>query len=294
MAKKSYIGKSYTGSILKTLSYSAVFRYPLSYPQLSNYLIGDPRKRQNYEMFRKDVSQLIREKKIRVKKGKLVLSGVRTTVDWEARQKTSQQVIVRNAKVFEALESIPWIKLLGVTGSVATYNATTSSDIDLFIIAQKNRVWVTRAFVFLMLKVLGKYPYKGMDAEKFCPNIYLDERALAWKKDRQSIYTAHELMYMQPLVDRGNTYFKFMKANRWVFKYFSNFKINTPKKFSEKYTKGSKVVDLVDEIGMRLQLAYMKKKKTTEVTTKHFIHFNKYDHSKKILSEFEKNWKKVA
>ena len=42
--------------------------------------------------------------------------------------------------------------MIAITGSVANYDAEENDDIDLLIVTEKNRLWITRGFVFLILK----------------------------------------------------------------------------------------------------------------------------------------------
>jgi len=274
----------YTASLSKTFAYSAIFKYPLSFYQLCTYLIEPPTKKLNYKTIKKDLDRLVKKRKVRHKNGKYSFPS-RKTVAWKKRGDTSQQLLERNRKVFDVLKSIPWIKTVGVTGSVAAYNAQRNSDIDIFIITAKNRVWITRGFMFVILKILNKYPQKGMDTDKLCPNILLDEGDLEWPKEYQNMFTAHEIVFMQPLVDKKESYFRFISKNKWISKYI-RFTSHIPKS-DFRVRKGSLIVNLVDNLAMKIQLNYMKRRKTKEITTKNFIHFNKKDDSIEILDRYK-------
>jgi hypothetical protein len=57
---------------------------------------------------------------------------------------------------------------------------------------------------------------------------------MAWAKKKRNLYVAQNIISMQPLVWRDDTYFNFMEENKWIFKYFNNFKINFPVKIVRK------------------------------------------------------------
>ena len=269
-------------AIKKTLAYRATFKYPLSFHQLTTFLITN--KNFSYNFFRKTLRKLAKNKSIRVKKGKYYLPSIKP-VSWNFRMDASQKIMHRNQYVFAALSKIPWIKMMGVTGSVGAYNATKDDDIDLFIVTEKDRLWISRLFVFLTLKVLNKYPTKETDRGKICPNILVDEKNLKWPKKQQNIYTANEIATLQPIYDSDLTYFKFIKTNSWIFKHLKNFEISFPEKFGEP-KKRSEIIDRLEKVAMKSQLRYMEKRKTSEITKRGFVHFNVSDSSVDTLKNY--------
>jgi hypothetical protein len=175
--------------------------------------------------------------------------------------------------------------MLAVTGSAAAGNAEKTADIDIFVISAKDRVWLTRGFTALILKLLNMYSKNG-EAGKICPNLFVDEKSLAWPKEKQNLYVARDCVTMLPLVDRDNTYFKFMDKNPWIADHFAHFKSDyKPPRKADRNTV-SPAVDLLETLAMKLQLFYMRKKRTTEITQKHVIHFLKKDSSQDILRRF--------
>lgn len=273
-------------AIKRTLAYSAVFKYPLSEFQLYTFLIT--KRKYDYKFFNKSLRRLVKKKHIKAKDGKYYLPGVRP-VSWKLRYKYSEELLEEAEKSINLLKTIPWIKTIAVTGATASHNAVKDDDVDVFIITEKNRLWVSRLFVFLILKVVGKYAQGGEHNRKLCCNLFADESGMKWHKNKQNIYVAREMLSMLPLHDKDLTYFKFLKINSWALKYFYNYKVEFPENFPDNKLNKSKFVDLIENVVRRSQLKYMKSKKTTEITTKNFIHFNKHDHSKEILSEYKKN-----
>jgi len=277
-------------AVQRTLAYSSIFKYPLSKHQLYTFLIT--RKKYEHDFFEKSLRRLVKGDTIKAKNGKYYLPGVRP-VSWRLRNKYSLELFEETKLGVKLLKKIPWIKMIAVTGAVANHNASKDDDIDILIVTEKNRMWLTRGFVFLILKVIGKYGHGKKDKRKFCCNLYLDESALKWKKAKRNVYVARELLSMQPVYDRDATYFKFLNQNDWALKHFYNYKIKFPKKYTDKSLNSSKIVDWAEDLARKLQLDFMKSKKTTEITTKHFIHFNKNDHSKEILEEYKEELSKI-
>jgi len=144
-------------AIIKTLSYSGVFGYPLTFHQITNNLISKnkfPRKK-----IKKELENLVETNIVKKIKGKYIISEIKSH-DVNKRKKNSQEIIDENKPFINVLTKIPWIKMIAITGSVANYDAEREEDIDLLFITEKDRLWITRGFVFLMLKVMGKLPKK--------------------------------------------------------------------------------------------------------------------------------------
>lgn len=270
-------------AVLKTLAYSGVFKYPLSAAQIYTNLISQSHF--SSKQIRKELKELVKEKIVAEKDNKYALNQVEL-VDIKERIRETELTVKRNKKIFEALENIPWIKMIAITGSTANYNNERDSDIDLLFVTAKNRVWLTRGFVFLFLKLMNKLP-KNHKAREICPNIFIDEKNLSWVKKKRNLYVAQNIISMQPIFVKDDMYFRFIHANSWIKSYYKNFKFLTSGKFSKPSSSESLFMNLIENLAMKMQLSYMKNKITTEVASKNLIHFNKNDNSKVILSKYK-------
>jgi hypothetical protein len=262
---------------LEALKYSNVFSYPLSFYQIALYM-GE---KSNPATLEKALNQLKKEKKIRLNRGVYSLKGEKT-VNWHKRIKESVEKREEYKKKLKLLEKIPWIKLLAITGSVAASNYE-DDDIDVFIITEKNRLWVTRMFVVLYLKARNWYFEADNPKNKVCPNIYITTDNLAWGKGRRNLYIAQEIARMQPIINKSDTYQVFLSQNQWINKYLPNFSINKASKIQK---SGRSVLDIVNRALFLVQKAFMASKITTEVVSHNLIHFNKNDKSRKILEAY--------
>jgi predicted nucleotidyltransferase len=275
-------------ALLKTLSYSGVFKYPLSYYQIYNYLISS-----NWfsgKQIRKEVRKLVKQKVVCEKEGRYFLSAIEP-IDTNERVKETNLSLKRNAKLFETLQKIPWIKMVAVTGSAANYNNDKGSDLDLLFLTSKNRVWLTRGFVFLILKLMNKLP-KNQAVREICPNIFIDETHMPWAKKKRNLYVAQNIVSMQPIIDEGETYFRFVGSNKWVNDYYTNFKVTVIDKPGSNHSTESVVMNIVEKLAMKMQVYYMKNKMTSEVASNNLIHFKKNDNSSRILSAYKSIFRK--
>ncbi len=283
MAKKNLLNPCST-AIQKTLAYSSVFKYPLTFYQLSTYLISN--KKFKYKEFRKQLKRLVSKGFVKQRKGKYYLPGVKN-IDSEKRKKYSKRLIRKNRKILKCLESVPWIKMICITGSTANYSADHKTDLDLMFVTSKNRVWLTRGFVFLILRIVGKLPPSDFNNREICPNIFMDEKNLSWKKHQRNLYVAKNIIAMQPIYNKENMYFRFLRANAWLHKYVAQFNFYSPIKFKKLRSSKSTILNSLEKLSYKMQLKYMEKKRTHEVVSKRLIHFNKNDNSQKTLTAYK-------
>jgi hypothetical protein len=271
-------------AILDTLRYSAVFNCSVTFSQLTTFLLA--KKRFEYALIKKRLQALLRSKHIGVKKSCYFISDIKP-LSWQRRAAYSLKHIENAQLAFDILRRVKWIKMLAITGSVAAYNAQKDDDIDLFIVTDKDRLWLTRLFVVLLLKSMNMYLSSEGSVTRFCPNIYVDISKLTWPEEKRNIYIAHDILLMHPYINLDDTYFRFIKQNNWVLDYFPNIQVNCPTKFVSSRNKyNSKLVDVLEYCSMKLQRFYMRKNQTTEVTTRHVIHFNKTDHTERIINKY--------
>ncbi len=285
---KKSTGKETAKAIKRTLAYRSIFHYPMSFFQISTFLIS-PKVTEGKKL-KESLNNLIKENWVRKRYGKYEICGEKYT-NWLWKYKHATRLFKENINLLRFLGGIPWIKMIAVTGSLAAYNPEKDSDVDLLIITGKNRVWLTRGFVASILKILKKHPEYDGQPGSFCTNLFLDETKMAWDRDRRNIFVASDIVMMQPVVDRSDTYLQFMKENSWVSEYFPNFKISYPTKVKRK--SSGILLNALEKIAKRSQMVYMKKKVTTEVLKSHIIHFNKNDNSPRIMEAYNSSLKRL-
>jgi hypothetical protein len=116
------------------------------------------------------------------------------------------------------LYKFPFVRGIGISGSLSKNFAEPDSDIDFFIITRANRLWIARTCMHL----LKKLSFLTGRQHWYCMNYYIDEEALAIEE--QNIFTATEIVTLLPVHGMAD----FFKANEWTGWYFPN--INAHKK----------------------------------------------------------------
>src|ERR1700754_3946978 len=113
------------------------------------------------------------------------------------------------ARISRQLYLFPYVRGIGISGSLSKHFADEEADIDYFIITRKNRLWIARSFMHL----LKKLSYLRGRQHHFCMNYYVDEASLEIKE--KNIFTAMELFTLLPF--SGNSgLVSFFDANDWA------------------------------------------------------------------------------
>lgn len=277
-------------SILKTVLYSDIFDYPLTPEQIWKYLItGRSIKRKDFGRVLKNIKEPIEEKD-----GWYFTSGREDLIKKRLkRRKESDRKLSIVQETAKRFFLVPTILMVGVSGGVSMRNADKNDDIDIFVVAKKNSIWLTRLFIILLLKFMGKHRAR-LDkkvADKICLNMLIDEKNLELPKDRQDLYTAHEVSQMKPVFNKNRTYEKFISKNKWVLDFMPNaVRIkNEKQQFAVNY-----LLFPVEFLVKEIQLWYIKRHLSRETVNSELLAFHSRDYKGKILNVYEERLKNYA
>jgi predicted nucleotidyltransferase len=125
------------------------------------------------------------------------------------------EMITIARKVGDLLIRFPYVRGIAISGSLSKNFADDDSDIDLFIITTKNRLWIARTIMHCFKKLTFLFKKEHY----FCMNYYIDEQDLLIHE--KNIYTATEIATLMPL--HGETVFEqFYSVNGWTRAYLPN------------------------------------------------------------------------
>lgn len=128
-----------------------------------------------------------------------------------------QKEYLRRAKVVAFyLQLAPFIKMVGLNGSLSRGEAKETSDIDFLIITGKNRIWTCRMFVTFITELSGYRRQGEKIAGMICLNRYQTNDYLTILPKNE--YHARVFSQLIPLVDIDDTYEQYIKANTWMEK----------------------------------------------------------------------------
>lgn len=183
-------------------------------------------------------------------------------------------------KLVNKLARFDEILMIGVTGSVAAGWPKKEADIDLMVICRKNTLWLTRLRLMLWVKVnrikLRKYWGKE-SGDEFCFNLWIDETGLEIPNIKQNLRSGVDLVMMTPLLNKENTYQKFLAANSWAKKWVATgyqLKIKNAKLKIENEIKEKIIINILNWVAFWGQYLYMRPKMRREIVDLHRAYFH--------------------
>ncbi len=285
-------------AIISTLVYSDIFNYPLTLKQMHKFLTE---KKASLLSLSYNLSSMVEKGEISQKgkyyflNGRGKISKIRIQRELESNKK----MIIAN-KVAKTLSKIPTVRLVGISGSLSMKNCKKEDDIDLLIVTSDKCLWITRFFVNIVL-ILMKNKRVRLDnfgMNKICPNMFITTSSLKIKTRDQNLFTAHEVVQLKPIVNKNDTYGRFLSENSWVLKYLPNSfsritEISKPARkenFVVLHKIYSILLNIIDGLFYSAQYSYMKKRITSEKISQNYALFHPMDKTNFVLNLHEQRY----
>lgn len=212
--------------ILKTIHYADLFDYPLKLNEIHRFLIS-PRA-ESFSAVGAELLSLVEKEKVGQEGEFYFLPRRRELVVLRPFREGLTQVKMAEVNgAIHWLSLFPWVRLVSLTGALAVGNADEKADVDLMVVTSRGRLWLTRIALFAFLSLVGLKRKDNPEGPlgKICINLWCDEENMSVNKEDQDLVVAHEIAQMKPLVDKGQTYERFVEANLWLKKFLPNWKI---------------------------------------------------------------------
>ena len=238
-------------AILKVLSYFDIFHYPLSVEEIICFLND---KTDKYAVTA-TLEELLEERRIFKHDDFYSLQNDRSLIVKRKSGNERAQALLKTAiKISSFLFQFPYVRGIGISGSLSKNVANENADIDFFIITKSNRLWIART----MMHLFKKFTFLVGKQHWFCMNYFVDEQAL--KIQEQNVFTATEVMTLLPVCGNG-TLKKFFDANEWAQIYFPNYQLCTDSLKKAKSSVIKKFLEAVfdNKFGEKLDDYLMKK-----------------------------------
>jgi hypothetical protein len=185
-------------AIEKTVAYARLFQYPLTPDELHERLFDvgvDART------FREALTSLAYEPDTD-------LLAVR-----QNRERISDDAIREVSPHLRTLASIPFIRMIGFSGSTAHRNMDNAEDIDLFLIVEDGRLWAAYLMAILWARARGV-------RHRLCMNYWISDSALPLYE--HDVFTAQQAASLKPVFGKS-VYDRFIAANPFLLRCFPNF-----------------------------------------------------------------------
>jgi predicted nucleotidyltransferase len=255
-------------NILATLAYFDIFKYPLTSGEIYLFL----KNKYNQNDFELALKYLVASQSVYQFSNFYTLRNDHELIvrRYNGNQKAAELIKIAS-KVGDMLIKFPYVRGIAISGSLSKNFADEHSDIDLFIITAKNRLWIART----LMHAFKKLTFLVNKQDYFCMNYYIDEDQLEIKE--KTIYTAIEVVTLIPL--QGDTVIEqFYAANGWTREYLPNkiMRISSAKPLKPSLFKQSfeKILDnrlgnAIDNILMKITAGrWLKKTESKKLNSK--------------------------
>lgn len=195
-------------AVLQTVAYSDIFDHPLTAREIHRYLAG-------VKTSLEEVVRTVGEEGIVRRTGDyFTLPGreeiVRIRIQREAH---SRELLAHAIQFGLILGTLPYIRMVALTGSLAVMNVSGNQDFDYMLVTAPGRVWTARAFA-LAINRLAR-----LQGHTLCPNLIISETALEWPL--HDLYSARELYQMLPIAGM-DVYRRLLAENAWAQDFLPN------------------------------------------------------------------------
>lgn len=198
--------------ILETLAYFDLFDYPLSRAEIYLFL----KKKHDFDVFEDGLRSLLDAGVIfHFDRFYTLKNDHYLVVRRNEGNKKAAELIKIAERVGELLIWFPYVRGVAISGSLSKNYADEDSDVDLFIITARNKLWIART----IMHCFKKLTFLVNKEHLFCMNYYIDEQQLEIAE--KNTYTAIEIATLIPL--QGDIVFEnFFAANTWTRDYLPN------------------------------------------------------------------------
>ncbi|MDP2838002.1 MAG: hypothetical protein Q8O53_01870, partial [Candidatus Moranbacteria bacterium] len=138
------------------------------------------------------------------------------------REKLSVAKLKNMHRLAKVLSCLPYLRMVGATGSLSMKHGARGSDWDMFIVLQSGKIWIGRTLLTLFLHSIGKRRHGKRISNRACLNYFVtDDHLEIATKD---LFSAHEYRFLIPLLSFP-LFQIFELKNRWIRGYKPNFSL---------------------------------------------------------------------
>jgi hypothetical protein len=196
-------------AIQYTVAYADIFDYPLTAQDVHRYLIGRSAALAEVQAALDGIRTLAHVD------GHVTLPERESIVAMRRRRaEAAARMWSRALRYGSAIASLPFVRMVAVSGALAVDNVEDGDDIDYLIVTQPRRLWLSRALIIQLVVRMA-----GCSGDQVCPNYLLSDRALVFRE--RNLFTAHELAQMVPLAGI-DVYARMRRLNAWSSTFLPN------------------------------------------------------------------------
>jgi hypothetical protein len=206
------LARSLREAIQWTVLYGGIFDYPLTRDEVYRFLIAPGGSRA--EVYVAIDDELAAGHRLETDGTFLYPPRRSGSVTIRLRRRRYARGAWKRARFYALLIwSLPYVRMVAVTGALAMDNVEKGDDIDFLIVTEPGRLWMTRGMILILARFARAF------GDTLCPNYIISSCAL--QLGQRDPYTAHELAQMAPIHGREVTE-RLWTENSWCRDFLPN------------------------------------------------------------------------
>jgi hypothetical protein len=124
------------------------------------------------------------------------------------------------------IRHIPFVRMVAVCNTLSFNAAKETSDIDLLIVVEKGRIWLSRLLITGLIQAFGIRRHGKHIASRICLSFYVTNDNLNLSNiwlDPFDIYLIYYTTQVVVLYDNNDTRRAFIRENQWVNQYLERY-----------------------------------------------------------------------
>jgi len=214
--------------IIIHINYRDIFNSPVHIDELMVWL--DLKNVKRRKEFYAAIEELEKEKLILTEKDYIALANKKEIIQERIeKKKLNAQIIKSSGPYIRLFSKIPFLKYIGISGSVAADNPTIDKegikkgkvDLDLFLIIASDSLWIT----YFIIKIINSFiTILKLKKHYLCFNYAMDETYL--EIHNKNFFTATELVNLKSIYNDLKP--TLINNNLWIKRYYPGMK-NEPR-----------------------------------------------------------------
>lgn len=198
-------------SVFFALAFFDIFDYPLTLGEIQKYLY-----KSNLKISLNEIKEILnKSSNVSEKNGLFFLKDRENICDSLLERRAYYEKFIKRikkyCKFFKVIPFLRFVSLCNIMGA-----PKKESDIDLFIVAKSNRLFIVRILVTLLFHLLGIRRHKKKISGRFCLSFYITDRRLNLSKifiKPEDPYMYYWLRTMHLIFGEKELYREFLLTN---------------------------------------------------------------------------------